>query len=449
MLHETHASRPSRAAAVRRVPWRCGRLVVAAALAAAPLAAAVLEPAVAPAVALTGAPAGAPAVAPTTAPGAAADAHLQALREHERSPVDLVLAALEQHDLLIFDDALHNAVEPFELYQKLLRDSRVRKQVRTVFLEVVSLAAQPHLDAYLASSTDDRSLLAPVFRDDYSGYGWRYATYLDLLATVREINQGLPPAERLRVVGVDQPIWWEAIHTRADYELFQESLAGRDFFLYAMIRDRMHGFRNGEKAFFLTNTRHAYMRVRDAAGRPQLNTAGFFARYDPGRAWSARLHNATLAIEGSRDSASPHTTQGLETKIYRWVRMEDGAWDRAFAAHGNVPVGLEIAGTPFGAAPFIGNTMTNAAPGSTMADAYDALIFVAPLDELHFAATTGFYVTPAFRPELARRIRLVEGDHLAATLADEGVATVDELLDRLAAGTPAKHNSLLDPGEKR
>ena len=34
-------------------------------------------------------------------------------------------------------------------------------------------------------------------------------------------------------------------------------------------------------------------------------------------------------------------------------------------------------------------------------------------------------------------------------LKDEGVATVDELLDRLAAGTPAKHNSLLDPGEKR
>jgi hypothetical protein len=98
-----------------------------------------------------------------------------------------------------------------------------------------------------------------------------------VLAAVREVNQGLAPAERVRVVGVDQPVWWGAIRTRADYELFQASLAGRDFFLYATIRERMHGFREGEKAFFLTNTRHAYMRLRDADGRPQLNAAGFFA----------------------------------------------------------------------------------------------------------------------------------------------------------------------------
>jgi len=205
------------------------------------------------------------------------NAYARALGERGRAPVDLVLAALDRHDLLIFDDALHNAVEPFDLYRSLLRDRRVHSRVRTVFAEVFSIAAQPHLDAYLASPVDDRSLLAPVFRDDFSGYGWRYATYLDLLATVREVNQGLPPAERVRVVGVDQPVWWEAIRTRSDYELFQESLAGRDFFLYATIRERMHGFREGEKAFFLTNTRHAYMRLRDADGRPQLNAAGFFA----------------------------------------------------------------------------------------------------------------------------------------------------------------------------
>ena len=378
----------------------------------------------------------------------APEAYLRALEERGRTPVDLVLGALEKHDLLIFDDALHNAVEPFELYASLLRDRRVRARVRTVFLEVFSIAAQPHLDAYLASPTDDRSLLAPAFRDDFSGYGWRYSTYLELLATVRQLNQGLPPSERVRVVGVDQPIWWDAIRTRADYELFQDSLAGRDFFLYATIRRRLRGFREGEKAFFLTNTRHAYMRLRDARGRPQLNAAGFCARDDPGRAWSARLHNATLAVDGVVHAAGPRSTQGLESKSYRWARMEDGAWDRAFAANGNVPVGLELAGTPFGAAPFVGNTMLDAAPGSTMADAYDALIFLGPIDELRLSGTTGFYVTPEFRPELERRIRLVEGDGLARALAARGVSTVDALLDGLAAGTPARRNGLLDPPAK-
>lgn len=379
----------------------------------------------------------------------APDAYVQALSERGRTPVDLVLGALEKHDLLIFDDALHNAVEPFELYASLLRDRRVRVRVRTVFLEVLSIAAQQHLDAYLASPTDDRSLLAPAFRDDYSGYGWRYSTYLELLAAVRQLNQGLPSSERVRVVGVDQPIWWDAIRNRADYELFQDSLAGRDFFLYTTIRSRLDGFREGEKAFFLTNTRHAYMRLRDARGRPQLNAAGFFARYDPGRAWSARLHNATLAVEGVVKGAGPRSMQGLESKSYRWVRMENGVWDRAFAANGNVPVGLELAGTPFGAAKFVGNTMLDAAPGSTMADAYDALIFLGPIDELRLSGTSGFYVTPEFRPELERRIRLVEGDGLARALAARGVSTVDALLDGLAAGSPHRRNGLLDLPAKR
>ena len=49
------------------------------------------------------------------------------------------------------------------------------------------------------------------------------------LATLRE-QLGREPRG---VVGVDQPIWWAAIRTRADDELFLDSLAGRDFFLFA------------------------------------------------------------------------------------------------------------------------------------------------------------------------------------------------------------------------
>jgi hypothetical protein len=123
--------------------------------------------------------------------------------------------------------------------------------------------------------------------------------------------------------------------------------------------------------------------------------------------------------------------------------MEGGAWDRASAANGNRPVALDLAGTPFGKAAYVGNSMLDVQPGQTMADAYDALIFLRPLEALRSSAKTGFYFTPAFRTEVERRIRILEGDGLAEMLAREGCSTIGQFVDRLAAGAPEAPSKLL------
>ena len=377
-------------------------------------------------------------------PEARDDAHLNTLRQMGRDPVEFVVDALQRHDLIIFDDALHNAVEPFEFYQALLRDARINTQVRYVFLETLSIAAQPHLDAYLESPTADRTLLSKAFQDDYSGYGWRYETYLDLLSTVWKINRALPEGRRIRVVGVDQPIYWEALHTRRDYDTFQDSLVARDYFLYRTIVARLNGFRDGTKAFFLTNTRHAYMRLRSREGRLHWNAAAFFDQHEPGRALSVRIHNVTLYVEAPAPTGARISTQGMERYVYRWARMEEGAWDRAFARNGNRPVAIPLGDNPFGRATYVGNIMLDVRADQTMADAYDALVFLAPLEQLRVSAHMDFFYTPAFREELKRRIRLLEGDGLAALLSKEGVVTLDELVDTVTKYQPQGRNTLVD-----
>lgn len=87
--------------------------------------------------------------------------------------------------------------------------------------------------------------------------------------------------------------------------------------------------------------------------------------------------------------------------------------------------------------------MLDVAPGQTMADAYDALVFLAPLEELHDSATLGFFYTPEFKAELRRRIRLLQGAHLADFLAGEGVGSLDQLIELLATQEPSKSSALV------
>ena len=214
--------------------------------------------------------------ATTWAASAPSDAYLAALRERGAPPVDFTIAAFDSVYLVIFDDALHPAVEPFVFYEKLIQDPRFTARPRYVFLEALPMNQQPALDAYLASDPEDRTLLHPAFQDDFSGTGWSLQTYFDLLHAIREVNRSVPVNRRITVVGVASPCSWACIRTSRDLELFRESLDAYDFQMYANIKRNLDDFRSGRLGIFLTNTRHAYTGVRRSDGRYYWNCGTFF-----------------------------------------------------------------------------------------------------------------------------------------------------------------------------
>ena len=131
------------------------------------------------------------------------------------------------------------------------------------------------------------------------------------------------------------------------------------------------------------------------------------------------------------DPSRTRTTQGLERVEYRFVRVDDGAWDRAFAANGDRPTALRIAGTPFGRTPYIGNHMLDVAPGTTMADAYDAVVYLGPVERWRKSVTAGELYTAEFRAELVRRYHvLYTAQELAEREKEAGVSTVADLVAR-------------------
>ena len=372
--------------------------------------------------------------------GQTADDYYRVVSEKGKPPLEFIAENLKSRDLIIFDDALHNALEPFEFYSDLLTSGRCGVDI--LFLEIISISSQPYLDAYFDSPVKDSTILLKVFQDDFSGYGLRFRTYLDLLSDIWEYNQGKASEERIRVVGVNQPIYWEGIKSREDYLIFQQSLVARDYFMYRIIADEMKQFSSGIRAIFLTNTRHAYKDIRKGSGEPYWNTGTFFNKWHPGRTLSVRIHNVTLFIE-SATSGKRATMQGMEKYTYKWKRMEDGLWDRAFALNGNVPVAIPLVGNVFGRSDYIGNHMLDVIEGQEMQDAYDAVIFLKPLEDLHFSALTDFLYTPSFKKEVARRIEIIEEGNMEEFLKQRNVSDVEEFIEKTFVRKPVTVNNLL------
>jgi hypothetical protein len=370
--------------------------------------------------------------------------YLRDLQKYGLEPVQFVRETFNQHDLIVFDDALHSAYEPFVFYNQLINDASLQGKMQFIFLEAINTTAQPLIDSFLRSDMIDTSILIREFQDDYAGTGWRYQTYVDLFKNVWEYNHRVPESQRIQVIGVNPPIYWEAIHTAKDYEIFQNTLASRDYAMYLDIIKSMENFKKGKKGIFLCNTRHAYTNIKDSTNQPYLNTTTFFSQRNPGKVFSIRIHNVTLSIESVKKSETGQkSTDGLNQTVYKWIKMDNGIWDAAFAANGNKPVAIPFRKTSFGKTAYVGNHMLNVAKGTTMADAYDALIFLAPLNDLHFSARFNYIYTESFKPELERRLRLMNGNEFDSLLKDNHATSFDEYYQNEFKYIPIRPNKLI------
>jgi hypothetical protein len=371
--------------------------------------------------------------------------YIDVIKKEGKEPVAFIKEQLQQHDLILFDDAIHSALEPFVFYQQLISDKQFQFKVKYIFFEAFSINQQPALDAYINAKENDSTLLFPAFQNDFSGYGWRYQTYFDLLNTIRKVNTDLPANEKLRAIAVNAPVYWKEMNTTTDFDLFQLALSGNDYTMYKIMLSYMEDFKAGKKGIFLTNTRHAYKNIRDQQNQLFWNCGTFFYKNHPGKTYSVRFHNVVFSARlKAQPDNSIKTTEGLERYEIKWIRMDRGIWDAAFAANQNQPVALSLQNNVFGGTPYVGNHAAKAAPGQTMYDANDAVIFLAPLEQLHFSGQSGTIYTPAFQEELARRMQfLMTRDQLNKTLMEAKTTDIKAYILKTFTPVPVRPNSLV------
>lgn len=364
--------------------------------------------------------------------------YLQVLKNDGQEPALFVREQLQHHDLVVLDDGLHAAVEPFEFCMDYLR--QYPESVDMIFLEVIPITAQTAIDSFLQSAVKDSMLLAPVFQQDFR-FGWPYETYLNLFSEVWDINHTTDAT--IRIVGVNQPIYWHGLHNREDYNQFQKSLVARDYFMYQIIFRYMDEFESEKKGLFMTNTRHAYKCIRDSGGDVYWNTGTFFHQWHPGKTYSIRFHNMSLHVKAQKQRVENATTEGMERMVYEWIRLDDGRWDQAFERFSNRPVAVPFKGNCFGETPYTGNHSADVLPGQTQFDAYDALIFLKPLEETRFSAHTKFYYSEEFKEELEHRVRVMHGHELNDFLHRNEAASITDYVEKLSESVPESPNPLV------
>ena len=358
--------------------------------------------------------------------------YINTLNEKGNKPISFIIDKIDDYDLILFDDALHTAVEPFEFYQDLVGNVDFQKKIKYIFIETIPANQQPALDAYFNSKSHDSTLLYPAFQNDFGGTGWPYKTYFDLLESIWEVNSMLPADEQFKVIAVNAPTYWQEVNTPKDLDLFRLSLLSNDYTMYKIILSYLDNFKSGEKGIFLTNTRHAYKGIKNKKNKYHWNCGTFFYLHNPGKTYSVRFHNINLSFESEKSvgSETPKTTEGLEDMVVKWVRFENGLWDSAFEAFGNAPIAFDLKDTPFGKAKYIGNHMLNAALEQTMYDAYDALIFLTPVELSKQTAMVDLIYTEDYKRELERRIKfLYTEEQLSQILNDSGLKSLRVLID--------------------
>lgn len=111
----------------------------------------------------------------------------------------------------------------------MLKHPATPERFNQVVIEAGNSLYQEVIDRYVVKGEDvPRYLVQRAWRDTTQLLSWDAPIYAQLYETLREVNRGLLPEKRLRLVLADPPILWPRVRNREDYLPWLEQ---RDQFL--------------------------------------------------------------------------------------------------------------------------------------------------------------------------------------------------------------------------
>jgi len=133
--------------------------------------------------------------------------------------IPAILALFDRYEVVAMPEA-HGDKDLDDFILALVRDSRFPDRVNDIVIECGNSLYQPVLDQYIAGMDVPFTEARKAWRNTTQSMCGQSAFFELLFPLVRAINQKLPAARRLRVLGGDPPIDWDKVTTAEDAEKF-------------------------------------------------------------------------------------------------------------------------------------------------------------------------------------------------------------------------------------
>ena len=313
---------------------------------------------------------------------------------------DGIFAAFRTHPLVGLAD-FHGLAQEQDFYAALMRDPRFAREVGNVVLETGDAAQQDTVDRYVNGETVPYDRLRKVWSDTV---GWYPAVTsvgaINVYATIRAVNLGLPPGQRIKVWLGDPPIDWSKIKSKADWDPLE---AQRESFPAALIEREI--FAKNKKALVIYGAAHLevypgfdYLRKLIEDHHPK---AFFFVTPYDGYATKACAAGFEKKITGwiSPSLVSPIVGSSLETDL-----NQPGC--NAF-----VP------------GPSLTQAQIEAINRNQFGLTSDALLYLGPHDSLTYSPDNpDIYLDQKYRAELERRSQMLIGKPFDSLTPDKNPA---------------------------
>jgi hypothetical protein len=189
-----------------------------------------------------------------------------------QEPVPAIVHAFDRFPIVAIGER-HSLREVGDFYVSLIKDSGFQSKVNYMVIEFGTRLSQPILDRYISGEEVALAELQHVWRDTTKVFAFESPVYAQLLKAVREVNLGLPPGRRIRVLAGDSPIDWTKVTTHEQWESYQPN----DFSFAEVINKQV--LATNRKALVILGGSHV-SKSRDPNRDP--NTTTMVERKHPG-----------------------------------------------------------------------------------------------------------------------------------------------------------------------
>ncbi|MBI5631116.1 MAG: hypothetical protein HY921_09555 [Elusimicrobia bacterium] len=323
------------------------------------------------------------------------------IKQKGQDPIPFVLDKLDKFRLVFLVEGRHFNADQYQFLKELIRNEDLIAKVGHIFVEVGSINMQPALDAFFNADTLNRTTLLKVYQNSSWAIGWDNLAVVEFMEEIWRINKSRPIKKRLKVHLTDMPWDWDKIRTREDYDKAYATLDQRDFHMYKVAKETLDQSPDeGSKGIFIINTRHGTINLRRQDGTFGDNTATYFHQRHPGFSYSIKIHDANPYYD-------------TQTKESHTLRIQHGLWDTAFRLADRAPVAVPFdQSSPFAQTPFDGISTNYRVDGQTYKDAYDATLYLKPLEKYSGNATIPeYFQDSAYVQEVKRRWAIERGNN--------------------------------------